>query len=230
MKVVILAAGEGIRMRPLTLDTPKPLLKIAGKTLLDHIFEALPDEIDEAVIVVKYLGDKIKNYCGNIFHNRKIIYAEGSNLGTAYSFLAAQPYLVNGRFLFIYGDELPDRNDIARCLSCQASILCWEAKDPWNHGVAVLNNDETIREIVEKPKYPTSNLIVDGVLVLNGKIFEGDTINKKVGGEFYFTDMLNQFVKKEKVMIVKSHMPIGGISTPADLKLAEQLFLKRNKT
>jgi len=49
-------------MRPLTLDIPKPLLKIAGKTLLDHIFDALPPEIDEAIIVVKYLAEQIKNY------------------------------------------------------------------------------------------------------------------------------------------------------------------------
>ena len=54
MKCVILAAGEGIRMRPLTLENPKPLLEIAGKPLIGHIVETLPSEIDELVLVVGY--------------------------------------------------------------------------------------------------------------------------------------------------------------------------------
>ena len=108
MQVVILAAGEGVRMRPLTLTTPKPLLKVSGKVLLDYIFETLPPEVTEAVIVVKYLGEQIKAYCGESFHGRTIHYADGSDLGTAYSFLAAKPYVTEDRFLFLYGDEFPD--------------------------------------------------------------------------------------------------------------------------
>ncbi|MEK9166111.1 MAG: sugar phosphate nucleotidyltransferase, partial [Patescibacteria group bacterium] len=59
MKAIILAAGEGRRMRPLTLTTPKPLLEIQGKAIIDYVFDALPEEVEEAVVVVKYLGEKI---------------------------------------------------------------------------------------------------------------------------------------------------------------------------
>ncbi len=62
MKAVILAAGRGKRMMPLTTDTPKPLLKVAGKTLLDHTIGLLPTEVTEIVVVVNYLGEQIVEY------------------------------------------------------------------------------------------------------------------------------------------------------------------------
>lgn len=227
MQAVILAAGEGKRMRPLTLTTPKPLLRVAGKALLDHIFEALPSEINEAIIVVRYLGDQIKKYCGPVFHGRKIIYAEGSELGTAYSFLASQPYIKEKRFLVIQGDELPLRKDIIECLSYDASILCWEAPDPWNHSTPALNPDGSIKEIVEKLPNPATKLIADGVMVLNQKIF--DCAPVKIRGEFYFSAMLDQFVKKERVMAAISMWGpnIGGISSPDDIGRVEKWLMTK---
>lgn len=210
-------------MRPLTLTTPKPMLKVAGKTLLDYIFEAMPPEITEAVIVTKYLGEQIRAYCGQVFHGRRIQYANGSDLGTAYSFLAAKPFITGDRFLFLYGDEFPDADDIKACLAHPASVVCWEMPDPWNHGVAILRPDGTIAEILEKPEHPATNLISDGVMVLNKKIFEYQP-EKKPNGEYYFTSMVNQFVHDERVMAVKSEQKIGGISTPADIERVEKLL------
>ena len=56
MKAVILAAGEGRRMRPFTLSIPKPLLQLQGKKVIDYVFDALPDEVDEAIVTVRYLS------------------------------------------------------------------------------------------------------------------------------------------------------------------------------
>lgn len=223
MQAVILAAGEGMRMRPLTETTPKPLLPVAGKPILDHIFEALPDEINEVVLVVRYLGEQIREHCGEEFFGRRIAYAEGSPRGTAYSFLAAQPHLKEGRFLFIYGDELPSRNDIKLCLAHPASILCWEALDPWNHGVAVLNHDGTIKEMVEKPEQPSSNLITGGVMVLDHTVFDF-VPEVSEGSEVYFTDMVNQFAQQYAFHAVMSERKIGGISTPEDIVRVEELL------
>lgn len=220
---MILAAGEGVRMRPLTLTTPKPMLQVAGKTLLDWVFEVLPPEVGEAVIVIRYLGEQIKAYCGDTFHCRKIHYAEGSERGTAYSFLSAQPFIGKERFLCIYGDELPNTDEVAACLKHHASILCFTTADPWNHGVVTLREDGSIAAIEEKPREPQSDLISDGVMVLNERIFACPPV---VGprGEFYLTDMLNQFVKKEKVMAVIGTRAIGGISTPDDIARVERLL------
>jgi len=226
MQVVILAAGKGERMRPLTLGTPKPLLKVGGKTLLDHIVESLPPDIDEIVLVTKYLGHKIRDYCGDEFHGKRVTYVDGSERGTAYSFLAAKPHIKSDRFLFVYGDELPYPRDIEECLKHPASILCWDVEDPWNHGIASLQPDGSIAEIIEKPKSPSSNLIANGVMVLNKKVFG---YQPQVGpkGEYYFADMVNQFVRSNKVIAVKSISPIGGISTPEDLGRAEKQFMER---
>src|SRR3989338_4680853 len=96
MKIVIFAAGEGVRMRPLTLTKPKPLLAYQGKTNLDHLFDRLPAEIDEAIITVKYLGQQIKDYCGTEFHGRRVHYVEGSSEGNALGFLAAKSFFSEG--------------------------------------------------------------------------------------------------------------------------------------
>ena len=223
MQIVILAAGEGVRMRPLTLDTPKPLLKVGGVPLLDRIFKSLPQEIDEAIIVVRYLGDKIKEHCGSEFHGRRVIYAEGSPLGNAYSFLAAKPYLESDRFVLVQGDEFLDREDFMNCLKHNLSVLCLTLPDPWNHGVARLRADGSIAEIFEKPKEDAGSMIVNGLMVLNQNIFQYEP-RKNQNGEFYFTSMLNQFVKDEKVMAVPAKRSIGGISTPADIKRVEKLL------
>ena len=222
MQAVILAAGEGTRMRPLTETIHKPLIPIAGKPILDHIFEALPGEIDEVILAVLYLGQQIRKHCGQEFYGRRVTYVEGSPRGTAYSFLASKPRLRAGRFLFIYGDELPSRIDIAACLAHPASILCWEAEDPWNHGVGVLNQDGTIKEMIEKPKNPPSNLITGGVMVLNEHIF--NCLSQRQEGEVYFTDMVNQFARAQPLTAVISERRIGGISTPDDIVRIEQLL------
>jgi len=71
MQCVIICAGKGTRMRPLTEHTPKPLLEVCGKPILQHVVEALPEEIDELVLVVGYLQEQIRSYCGDEYFNRK---------------------------------------------------------------------------------------------------------------------------------------------------------------
>jgi bifunctional UDP-N-acetylglucosamine pyrophosphorylase/glucosamine-1-phosphate N-acetyltransferase len=223
MQAVILAAGEGTRMRPLSLITPKPLLKVLGKSLLDYIFEALPEEIDEVIIAVRYLGDQIRHHCGAEYYGRKVTYVEGPFPGSARDFLATRPYLRQERFLYIYGDELPNGEDVAACLRYPLSVLCFEVADPWNHGVPALRADGTIQEIVEKPAHPTTKLIANGVMTLSTKIFGYQPLQNSKG-EYYFTSMLNQFVKDYPVQAVISQQAVGGISTPADIERVEKLL------
>src|SRR3989338_8673122 len=101
MQAVILAAWLGTRMGQLTKDTPKPLLKIADKTLLEHNLTALPDEIDEVVLVVGYLDDQIRNFVGKKFLGKKITYVHQEKLrGTGHA-LSMCKGVVRDRFLVL---------------------------------------------------------------------------------------------------------------------------------
>lgn len=223
MKAIILAAGQGERMRPLTLTTPKPLLKIKGKPIIDYIFEALPAEVSEAMVVVKYLGDQIRQHLGSEFRGRQINFVEGSDQGTAYSFLAARPFIGRERFLFVYGDELVNSENINNCLQKELSVLVFESQNPQANGIVSLRADGIIEEIVEKPAQSKTNLAADGIMVLNEKIFGYHPLSNQKG-EYYFTSLLNQFVRDHVVWSVRAVNFIGDITTPEDLERVAKLI------
>lgn len=227
MKAVILAAGEGRRMQPLTLTTPKPLVPVNGKPILEYIFDSLPNEITEVIIVVLYLGDKIKNHFGDERNGIKITYVEGSTQGTAYSFLATKEYLHNERFLLIQGDELTDKVDIDNCLKNECSLLTFEPENPSTCGMAYVRTDGTIKRIIEKPKKTISKIAVNGVMVLNTDIFwYVPTLTK---GEFYFSSMVDKFTRTHKVVPVLLQKTIIGITEPQDIERATKIVQLRAK-
>ena len=223
MKAIILAAGEGKRMRPLTLTVPKTLIEVKGKPIISHILAALPDEIDEVIVVVRYLGEKIRAYLGSDFGGRKIIYVEGCGQGTAADFLLTRPYVSAGRFLLIYGDELPRPDDISNCLKHEFSLLVFRSNNPTAQGIVILNNDGSVSGVMEKPKDPPSKIAVDGVMVLGWKMFEYQPVSGQ-GGEFYLTSLVDQFVKDHKVVPVGSVGFIGDITSPADIERVERML------
>src|SRR3989344_7915186 len=108
MQAVILAAGEGKRLRPLTLDRPKPMIELLGKPILEHTIENLPSAINELVIVVGYKSEKIKNHFGNNWKGRSIVYVEQNMppTGTAHALFTARRALKPGRFLSLMGDNI----------------------------------------------------------------------------------------------------------------------------
>jgi|SRR3989344_1062072 len=227
MKVVILAAGIGKRMRPLTLKIPKPLLTVNGKPIIDYVLESFPPEIDEVIIVVKYLGTQIKKYIGTRNRGRSVKYIRGSDQGSAYSFLAVKKHLANERFLFVYGDEIPNPNDVKKCLAKDLSILTFTSQNPQANGIAYLRRDGTIRRIIEKPKHPASNLAVDGVMVINTDIFNYTPVRTR--GEFYFSTLMSSFVRDHKVFPVPTQGLIGDITTPDDLVRVSNILRLRGR-
>ena len=90
-------------MRPLTLEKPKPLIEVAGKSLLQHIWELLPAEIDEVILVVGYKGEMIRDFIGDTFLGKKVTYVtQERKLGTADAVRLCLPFLVKGeRFLLL---------------------------------------------------------------------------------------------------------------------------------
>lgn len=174
MKAIILAAGEGIRMRPLTLKTPKPLIKVAGRPILEHLVSRFPKEIDELILVVGYLGEQIKDYCGNSFLGRPVTYVwQKQKLGTYQALELCRPHLRESEpFLLFYSDDLVDEKTIRNLLEPELAVVCQVAEDPRPFGVVTPNDDFTIKTIVEKPEKPTSNLVMANGYKLTTKIFD----------------------------------------------------------
>ena len=189
MQCVILAAGKGTRLRPLTDTCPKPLVKVGGKTLLDHIVGALPSSVDELIIVVGYLGDMIKEYCGEEFHGRKVTYVvQEEQNGTAKALWLCKE-LLHGRFLFLFADDIHGKGDLARATSYVRSILVASVEKPEKFGIVVRNPDGTLGLMIEKPENAPSNCASTGAMVLDDHIFEFEP-EKTVKGEYYLTEVI----------------------------------------
>lgn len=202
-------------MRPLTLITPKPLLKLQGKAIIDYVFDALPPEVDEVIVVVKYLGEKIKEYLGNEYKERKIRYVKGSEKGNALGFLACREYLKNGeRFLVLHGDEPQRRAEIEECLKHQYAQVCSEVTDPTKTGVATIDEQGRILEIVERPQHPKSNWSAMGTILVDSTIFSYQPQQHPVNGECLFSSMLDQFLRDHSVQAVigLARPPLGSLA------------------
>lgn len=222
MQCVILAAGKGTRLRPLTENTPKPLVKVAGKTLLDHIVEALPSAVDELILVTGYLEEQIKEHCGDEFHGRKVTYIhQAEQNGTAQALWLCKD-LIKGRFLFMFADDLHGVQDIARATSFTRSMLTLTTDTPERFGIVVRHPDGTLAQMIEKPDHPPSNLASTGVMVLDEHIFEYELIVERKG-EFYLTDVIEEYAKDYPIAVVEQNLwiPIGY---PEDIQRAEQIL------
>jgi len=228
MQCVILAAGKGTRLRPLTETIPKPLVTVAGKTLLDHIVGALPSAIDELIIVTGYLEEKIKDYCGTEFYGRKVTYiTQAEQKGTAHALWLCKD-LLKGRFLFMFADDLHGQNDIARATSYTRSMLTLTTQNPEKFGIVVRHPDGTLAQMIEKPEHPPSNLASTGVMVLDDNIFKFDPYAVETKGEYYLTDVIQEYAKEYPIAVVEQSLwiPIGY---PEDIEKAEKILARLNE-
>lgn len=222
MQCVILAAGKGSRLRPLTETTPKPLVQVAGKSLLDHIVGALPSAVDELILVTGYLEEQIREYCGEEFHGRKVTYVhQDEQKGTGHALWLCKD-LIKGRFLFMYADDLHGPNDIARAASYTRSMLTLTTENPERFGIVVRHPDGTLAEMIEKPEHPPSNLASTGVMILDDHIFEFELKVEK-NGEFYLTDVIAEYAKEYPIAVVEQDLwiPVGY---PEDVQNAEVIL------
>ena len=223
MQCVILAAGKGSRLRPLTETTPKPIIEVAGKPLLDHIVGALPSAVDELIIVTGYLEDQIRDHCGSKFMGRKVTYVhQEEQKGTAHALWLCKDSL-RGRFLFMFADDLHGAKDIARATSYTRSMLTLSTNSPEKFGIVVRHPDGTLAEMIEKPEHPPSNLASTGVMVLDDNIFTYDPYAVETKGEYYLTDVIEKYAKDYPIAVVEQNVwiPVGY---PEDIDKANELL------
>src|SRR5229473_3497266 len=180
MKAVVMAGGEGSRLRPLTVKRPKPMVPIVGKPVMEHILNLLKRHgITEVIVTVQYLASNIEDYFGNgsQFGMRISYSREDTPLGTAGSVKNAEEHLTEP-FLVISGDALTDYNltDIIKYheeKQSMATLMLAHVHNPLEYGVIITNEDGHITQFLEKPSWGEvfSDTINTGIYVLDPKIF-----------------------------------------------------------
>lgn len=230
MKAILLAAGEGKRMRPLTLETPKPMIEVLGKPLLHHIIDSLPDAITELIIVIGYKGEQIERYFGSEFGGKKINYIwQRKPLGTAHALFLCQPYIQeHERFLFVLADDLHSKEALTRLIEYPFGVLVTKHEDPRRFGVIVPGRGNKVLAIEEKPEHPRSNLVVSGVYVFDDRIFRYEIIKHERLGEYFIPDVVTQMMRDHELVFEKTEFwhPIGY---PHDIESAEKVLNKGKK-
>jgi UDP-N-acetylglucosamine diphosphorylase / glucose-1-phosphate thymidylyltransferase / UDP-N-acetylgalactosamine diphosphorylase / glucosamine-1-phosphate N-acetyltransferase / galactosamine-1-phosphate N-acetyltransferase len=153
MQAVILAAGRGTRMGELTETLPKPMLPVNGKTLLEHKFDALPHDVDEIILIVGYLKEKIIDAFGDSYSGKKITYIVQQNIvgGTMDALLQAKDILKE-KFLVMMGDDVYSKEDIDAVLTHEWALLVQRVPDTAVGGRVVMNADHVVTDIIEGGK------------------------------------------------------------------------------
>ncbi|KKU94256.1 MAG: Glucose-1-phosphate thymidylyltransferase [Candidatus Jorgensenbacteria bacterium GW2011_GWA1_48_13] len=224
MQAVILAAGEGMRLRPLTDAIPKCLLKVGKKTILEHIFSQLPQEIHEVVLVVGHLKGEIKKQIGTSNGGRRIQYIEQTErLGTGHALSICKDVLNDSKFLVLMGDNLYFKKDIENCLRHDLCLLAQKLESPERFGVLRIE-DGILRDIIESPKLSVGTLVNCGLYVLDKRIFDYPLVS--IG--------LNEYGLPQTIVKMSNHHPVGiekanfwlSINTVQDLKQADK-YLKK---
>ncbi|MFW6140990.1 MAG: bifunctional sugar-1-phosphate nucleotidylyltransferase/acetyltransferase [Candidatus Saliniplasma sp.] len=175
MKAVILAAGEGTRLRPFTVSEPKVMIPVANKPILEYVVEALVENgITEIVMLVGYKKEKILTYFGNGEEfNADIEYVvQKKQLGTAHA-LAQAEEKIHGDFIVLPGDNVISKETVAHLLKDKStrSVLITESDTPSKYGVVSLSNGY-VKEIIEKPEKSYSHLISTGIYSFPYEIFD----------------------------------------------------------
>ncbi len=173
-QAVILAAGEGQRLRPFTVNRPKAMIPIADKPVLQYIVEALAHNgVRDVVLVVGYRKEQVYDFMGSgEKFGVKIAYAtQEKQLGTAHA-LARVKDMVQDNFLVLPGDNLIEAATIADFVDIgPEAVLTKRVSNPQRYGVVDTDGDE-VRRIVEKPADAGSNLVNTGIYAFNRDIFK----------------------------------------------------------
>jgi glucose-1-phosphate thymidylyltransferase len=207
MKIIIPMAGMGKRMRPHTLTTPKPLLPIAGKSivrrLVEDISKVCTEKVDEIAFIIGHFGkeaeDDLKKIASDIGAHGSIYYQEEA-LGTAHAILCAKEAL-HGKVIIAFADTL-FRADFKLDDSQEGIIWVQKVEDPRPFGVVKVNDENIITDFKEKPEHFVSDLAIigiyyfrDGVNLKNELQYLIDN-NIKDKGEFQLTSALENMKNK----------------------------------
>ena len=189
-QAVILAAGEGQRLRPFTVNRPKVMLSIADKPILQYVVEALAHNgIRDIVLVVGYRREQVFDYMGSgeQFGVNLTYVTQEKQLGTAHALTRAKE-VVGSEFLVLPGDNLIEADTIAQFVTMKPeAVLVKKVDNPARYGVVTLDRD-VVKEVIEKPEEARSNIVSTGIYAFTTEIFNF------IEPELDLPDVLNKMI------------------------------------
>ena len=198
-QAVILAAGEGQRLRPFTVTKPKAMLSIADKPILRYVIEALAQNgIRHIILVVGYKREQIFDYMGSgeQFGVEITYVTQERQLGTAHA-LAQTKSVTEDEFLVLPGDNLIGADTIAQLVAIKPeAVLVKRVENPVRYGVVTIEGN-VVKDIIEKPKEAKSNIINTGIYAFTKEIF------KFIEAELDIPDALNNMIAQDCLISAK---------------------------
>ncbi len=205
MKAVILAAGKGTRMLPLTLELPKVLIEINGKPFLWYVIENLKRAgVHEFAVVANHRKEKVAEFLEK-YKIKAAVLDQPEPIGTGDAVKQARQFCGKDDFIIVSGDNLYSAEDLKAVQRKDAFcyIVGKEVQDWQRYGVLIVEGDTLIR-IVEKPKEFVGNLVNTGLYKCTADIWPAlDKISLSPRGEYEFTDALSILAKEGKVKVLK---------------------------
>src|SRR2546423_5745936 len=214
MKVIVPLAGKGTRLLPLTKRVPKPLVRVAGRPVMDYVMDAVrPLAVEELIVITGHLKEVVERYIVERYAVKATFVEQKTLDGTAGAINLARPY-VNGPVLIIFVDTLFEA-DLSLVNRVDADGIIWakEVEDYQRFGVIVTDEQGYMKRIVEKPTTPVSRLANIGLQYVRDwkALFDGIahvlTQPPGKGGEYYLTDAFQHMVDRGRRLLTA---PVAG--------------------
>jgi bifunctional UDP-N-acetylglucosamine pyrophosphorylase/glucosamine-1-phosphate N-acetyltransferase len=214
MDAIILAAGLGTRLRPHTLTTPKPLLPVQGRPILDWALAALPAEIDRVAVVVHYLPEQVEQYLRQQTHFKHwTTVLQKQPRGTGDALRSCRDEIHSDRLLVVNGDDLYGAADLAELVRHPCGFLVRPVDEPRRFGIAFPRPDGTLERLVEKPDLDGRQLANTGAYLFPRSVFDIE-IQLSPRGEYEITDYVSAVAAAQPFHVVQANfwLPIGDVA------------------
>jgi NDP-sugar pyrophosphorylase family protein len=231
LDAIILAAGLGTRLRPYTLTTPKPLLPVRGRPILDWTLAALPRAVGRVVVVTHYLAEQIDAYLQSQSHQREWVTVQQTTpRGTGDAFQSCRGYVTADRVLVLNGDDLYSAGDLAALAEKPAGLLVHAVEEPRKFGIVFTRPDGTLERLVEKPDMTGRQMANIGAYLFPRSALDVE-LPLSPRGEYEITDAVSVIAAVQPFHAVpaKVWLPIGDETAwrAADALDLELLLLGR---
>ena len=231
---VVLAAGEGTRLRPLTRNRPKPMLPAGNRPILEHVFDALVEAgVEELVAVVGYKRDRVQNHFGPTYRDVPVTYVtQHKQLGSGHALLQARE-AVGGSVLVLNGDRLIDAGTVSAVADSFAetgdpTLAVVERQETSRYGAVEVRGSD-IEKLVEKPRDGDYRLINGGVYAFSSDIFTAIEETPRQAGELALTDTLERLIERDRVRGVEVDGMWVDATYPWDLLTVARGVLSRGR-